>query len=127
MICTVAPGRAKANAPATGKMRLAAAQAKGSATTRYATTFGSVEETGRRWGILHMRCGRVLKQVTSMPSATEPIGSELQDREVFGDQGTFLCDFITSANILARQPKSADLISQSVGAISNRNHHDGAR
>ena len=32
------------------EMRLVAAQAKDSATTVYGATFGSVEETGRRWG-----------------------------------------------------------------------------
>lgn len=51
MICTVEPGTRKGKRPRAWKeMRLVAAQAKGSATTYYGATFGSVEETGRRWG-----------------------------------------------------------------------------
>ena len=51
MICTVAPGPRKGKRPREWKeMRLVAAQAKDSATTFYGATFGSVEETGRRWG-----------------------------------------------------------------------------
>ena len=51
MICTVGPGARKGKRPRDWKeMRLVAAQAKDSATTHYAATFGSVEETGRRWG-----------------------------------------------------------------------------
>ena len=51
MICTVAPGPRKGKRPREWKeMRLVAAQAKDSARRVYAATFGSVEETGRRWG-----------------------------------------------------------------------------
>ena len=51
MICTVAPGQRKGKRPREWKeMRLVAAQAQDSATTVYAATFGSVAETGRRWG-----------------------------------------------------------------------------
>ena len=51
MICTGEPGARKGQRPREWKeMRLVAAQAKDSATTVYAATFGSVEETGRRWG-----------------------------------------------------------------------------
>ena len=57
MICTVAPGPRKGKRPRDWKeMRLVAAQAKDSATTVYGATFGSVEETGRRWG--HCARGR---------------------------------------------------------------------
>jgi hypothetical protein len=49
MICTVAPGTRKGERPRDWKeMRLVAAQAKDSVTARYAATFGSVEEMGRR-------------------------------------------------------------------------------
>ena len=51
MICTVQPGPRKGKRPRQWQeMRLVAAQAKDSATTVYGATFGSVEETGRRWG-----------------------------------------------------------------------------
>jgi hypothetical protein len=51
MICTVEAGPRKGKRPRQWKeMRLVAAQAFDSATTVYAATFGSVEETGRRWG-----------------------------------------------------------------------------
>ena len=51
MICTVAPGQRKGKRPREWKeMRLVAAQAKDSATTVYGATFGSVAETGQRWG-----------------------------------------------------------------------------
>ena len=51
MICTVQPGERNGKRPREWKkMRLLAAQAKDSATTVYAATFGSVAETGRRWG-----------------------------------------------------------------------------
>ena len=51
MICTVAAGPRKSKRAREWKeMRLVAAQAKESVTTVYAATFGSVEQTGRRWG-----------------------------------------------------------------------------
>ena len=51
MICTVEAGPRKGKRPREWKeMRLVAAQAKESVTTVYAATFGSVAETGRRWG-----------------------------------------------------------------------------
>jgi len=51
MICTVEPGPRKGKRPREWKeMRLVAAQARESVTIVYAATFGSVAETGRRWG-----------------------------------------------------------------------------
>ena len=51
MIRTVKPGARKSKRPREWEeMRLVAAQAKDSATTFYGATFGSVEDTGRRWG-----------------------------------------------------------------------------
>lgn len=50
MICTVQPVKRSGKRPRDCKeMRLVAAQAKASATTVYAATFGTVE-TGRHWG-----------------------------------------------------------------------------
>lgn len=93
MICTVQPGPRKGKRPREWKeIRLVAAQAKGSASSVYAATFGSVEETGRRWGHCARRAG--WSQNTRIHAVGD--GAEwirLQTREVFGEQGNFLCDF----------------------------------
>lgn len=93
MICTVAPGKRPGKRPREWKeMRLVAAQAKDSATTCYAATFGSVEETGRRWGHCTRQAGWGLNShVHAVGDGADWI--RLQCREVFGKQGTFLCDF----------------------------------
>ncbi|MCU0789264.1 MAG: hypothetical protein MUC91_13955 [Verrucomicrobia bacterium] len=93
MICTVGPGPRKSRRPREWKeMRLVAAQALGRATTVYAATFGSVEETGRRWGHCARAAGWGLKsQIHGVGDGADWI--RLQSREVFGDQGRFLCDF----------------------------------
>ena len=73
-------------------MRLVAAQAKDSATTVYGATFGSVEETGRRWG----HCTRLAGWGSNSSIHALGDGAEwirLQCQEVFQSQGTFLCDF----------------------------------
>lgn len=93
MICTVAPG------PRTGKrprdwreIRLTAAQGLGQRERFYAATFGEVDEVGRRWGHCARRAGRGLNsQVHALGDGAEWI--RLQTREVFGSQGTFLCDY----------------------------------
>ena len=93
LIRTVAPGPRKGKRPREWKeMRLAAAQAKDSATTFYGATFGSVEETGRRWGHCARQAGWGLNSVIHAGGD----GAEwvqLQSREVFREQGVFLCDF----------------------------------
>ena len=62
MICTVESGSRTGKRPRQWKeMRLVAAQAQGSATTVYGATFGSVEETGRRWGHCARQAGWGLK------------------------------------------------------------------
>jgi hypothetical protein len=93
MICTVAPGPRKGKRPrAWEEMRLVAAQAQDSVTTSYGATFGSVAETGRRWG----HCGRqagwgLNSQIHVVADGAEWI--PIQSREVFGAQAIFLCDF----------------------------------
>ena len=93
MICTVEPGRRKGQRPRQWKeMRLVAAQAKASVTTVYGATFGSVTETGRRWG----HCTRAAgwgqnSRIHAMGDGADWI--RLQSREVFGRQGHFLCDY----------------------------------
>lgn len=93
MICTVEPGSRKGKRPRQWQeMRLVAAQANQSSTTVYGATFGSVEETGRRWGHVTRQAGWGLNsRIHTVGDGAEWI--ELQSREVFGEQGRFLCDF----------------------------------
>jgi hypothetical protein len=93
MICTVEAGPRKAKRPREWKeMRLVAAQAKDSARTVYAATFGSVEETGRRWGHCTRQAGWGLNsRIHAVGDGADWI--RLQSQEVFQTQGTFLCDF----------------------------------
>ena len=93
MICTVAPGPRKGPRPREWQeMRLVAAQAKDSATTCYAATFGSVAETGRRWGPCARPAGWGLNsRIHAVGDGAEWIRG--QSQEVFREQGVFLCDF----------------------------------
>lgn len=93
MICTVSPGQRKGKRPREWKeMRLVAAQAKDSATTVYGATFGSVADTGQRWGHCSRQAGWGLNsRIHAVGDGAEWI--QLQTREVFGEQATFLCDF----------------------------------
>jgi hypothetical protein len=101
MICTVAPGARKGKRPRDWKeMRLVAAQAKDSVSAQYAATFGNVEATGRRWGHCARQAGWGLNtRVHAVADGAEWI--RLQSREVFRDQGTFLCDFYHVSEYLA--------------------------
>ncbi len=93
MICTVEPGPRKGKRPRQWRdMRLVAAPAQGSATTIYGATFGSVEETGRRWGHVTRAAGWGLNsRIHAVGDGAEWI--QMQSREVFGEQAHFLCDF----------------------------------
>ena len=93
MICTVQPGARKSKRPREWKeMRLVAAQAKDSATTFYGATFGSVQDTAVRWGHCVRDAGWGLNsRIHIVGDGAEWI--RLQTREVFGLQGSFLCDF----------------------------------
>ena len=93
MVCTVAPGPRKGKRPRDWKeIRLTAAQALGSTESFYAATFGEVDEVGRRWGHCARRAGRGLNtQIHALGDGAEWI--RLQTHEVFGPQGTFLCDY----------------------------------
>lgn len=93
MICTVQPGPRKGKRPRQWQeMRLVAAQARDSATTVYGATFGSVEETGRRWGHVTRAAGWGLNsRIHAVGDGAEWI--RLQSQEVFGAQAHFLCDF----------------------------------
>jgi hypothetical protein len=93
MICTVAPGPRKGKRPrGWEEMRLVAAQAKDSATTFYGATFGSVAQTGQRWGHVARQAGWGLNsRLHVVADGAEWI--PIQCKEVFGEQGHFLCDF----------------------------------
>lgn len=93
MICTVGPGARQGKRPREWKeMRLVAAQAKDSATTVYGATFGSVAETGRRWGHCTRQAGWGLNsRIHAGGDGADWI--RLQCREVFGVQGHFRCDY----------------------------------
>ena len=92
LIRTVEPGPRKGPRPRDWKEMRFAAQAKDSTTAVYGATFGSVEETGRRWG----HCARWAgwgsnSQIPAVGDGAEWI--DLQRQEVFQGQGSFLCDF----------------------------------
>jgi len=101
MICTVEPGKRKGKRPRDWKeMRLVAAQAKDSATTTYGATFGNVDGVGRRLGHCAREAGWGLNsQIHAVGDGAEWI--RLQCGEVFGKQGTFLCDFFHVSEYLA--------------------------
>jgi len=101
MICTVQAGPRKGKRPRQWQeMRLVAAQAKDSSTTVYGATFGSVEETGRRWGHVTRQAGWGLNsRIHTVGDGAEWI--QLQSQEVFGEQAHFLCDFFHVSEYLA--------------------------
>lgn len=106
MICTVAPGPRTGKKPRDWKeIRLTAAQALGSTATFYAATFGEVAEVGRRWGHCARRADWGLNsQIHALGDGSEWI--RLQAVEVFGSQGTFLCDFFHVSEYLAEAAHS---------------------
>jgi hypothetical protein len=101
MICTVAAGPRTGKKPRDWKeIRLAAAQSLGSAQKVYAATFGEVDEVGRRWGHCARGAGWGLNsQIHALGDGAEWI--RLQTAEVFGAQGTFLCDYYHVSEYLA--------------------------
>lgn len=101
MVCTVACGPRKSKKPREWKeIRLTAAQAWGSTQTFYAATFGEVDQVGRRWGHCARRAGWGLNsQIQALGDGAEWV--RLQAAEVFGTQGTFLCDYFHVSEYLA--------------------------
>jgi hypothetical protein len=106
MICTVSPGKRKGKKPRGWKeMRLTAAQAQGKEQTFYAATFSGVDEVGRRWGHCANQAGWGLNsQIHAVGDGAEWI--RLQTREVFGEQGIFLCDFFHVSEYLGAAAES---------------------
>lgn len=107
MICTVQPGPRKGKRPREWKeMKLVAAQAQHSVTTVYAATFGTVEDAARRWGHCTRDAGWGLNsRIHAVGDGAEWI--RLQSQEIFGKQGSFLCDFFHVSEYLAAAAESA--------------------
>src|ERR1019366_6520125 len=81
------------------------AQAKGSTTTCYGATFGSVAETGQRWWHCTRQAGWGLNsQIHAVGDGAEWI--RMQCREVFGEQATFLFDFFHVSEYLGHAAPS---------------------
>ncbi len=71
----------------------------------YAATFGEVDEVGRRWGHCARQAGWGLNsQIHALGDGAEWI--RLQTSEVFGGQGTFLCDYYHVSEYLAEAAPS---------------------
>jgi hypothetical protein len=120
MICTVEPGLRKGKRPRDWKeMRLVAARAQESVTTTYGATYGSVEETGRRLGHCARDAGWGLNsQIHAVADGAEWI--ELQTKEVFRNQGAFLCDFYHVREYLGEAAKTCRADKPHAGITRNR-------
>jgi hypothetical protein len=101
MVCTVAPGPRSGKRPREWKeIRLTAAQASKSTEKFFAATFGEVAEVGRRWGHCVRRAGWGLNsEIHALGDGAEWV--RLQTKEIFGSQGTFLCDYFHVSEYLA--------------------------
>jgi hypothetical protein len=106
MVCTVAGGSRNSKKPREWKeIRLTVAQSLGSTEKFYAATFDEVAEVGRRWGHCARRAGWGLNsQIHALGDGAEWV--RLQTSEVFGSQGTFLCDFFHVSEYLAEAAPS---------------------
>jgi len=107
MICTVQAGKRAGKRPRDWKeIKLVAAQAHESATTVYAATFTNVEAAGCRLGHCARDAGWGLNsRIHGVGDGAEWI--RLQNREIFGEQGTFLCDFYHVSEYLAAAAESS--------------------
>jgi Uncharacterised protein family (UPF0236) len=106
LVRTVTAGPRKGKKPRDWKeIRLTAAQALGKTDKVYAATFDEVDQVGRRWGHCARRAGWGLNsQIHALGDGAEWI--RLQTQEVFGQQGTFLCDYYHVSEYLAEAAPS---------------------
>lgn len=106
MVCTVKSAARKGPRPREWKeMRLMAAQPHGSMERVYAAGFLDVAAAGRRWG----HCAREVGW--GLNSRVHTVGDgapwiEIQNREVFGEQGSFLLDFYHASEYLGAASES---------------------
>ncbi len=128
MICTVQPGQRKGKRPREWReMRLIAAQAKDSATAVYAATFGSVAETGRRWGHCARQAGWGLKRQHPRRGGRRRLDPAPEQGRCFGNKETFCATFIMSASIWARRRQRAGVTNPAPGAGHSRRDCGGAQ
>lgn len=102
MLCTVAEGRPRKakRERSWEEIRLLAAQCEGSVETTFAATFGSVQESGNRWGHTAKEAGRGMKsRIHAVCDGAEWIG--IQAREIFGTDVTLLTDYFHVSEYLA--------------------------
>ena len=127
MICTVAPGPRKSKRPRQWQeMRLAAAQAKDSATTFYGAPSGAWPKPGGGGGIVRARPGGA-SIVRFTRSAMGPSGSRFSAGRCSGSKPPFSAISFTSASIWARRPSAVGPPSRNSGAAPNSNDCAAAR
>ena len=109
MLPTVAPGLPRnAKRPREWReIRLVCAQPFGSVETKYAATFGSVQEVGRRWGHAAKEAGRGMNtRIHILGDGAEWLA--IQAREVFGSDGRFLTDCFHVSEYLGKAAPACD-------------------
>ena len=102
MLPTVAPGLPRnAKRPRDWReIRLVCAQPIGSVETKYAATFGSVQEVGKRWGHAAKEAGRGMNtRIHILCDGAEWLA--IQAREVFGSDGKFHTDYFHVSEYLS--------------------------
>ena len=107
MLPTVAPGLPRdAKRPRDWReVRLVCAQPFGSVETKYAATFGSVQEVGRRWGHVAREAGRGMNtRIHILGDGAEWLA--IQGREIFGDDGRFLTDYFHVSEYLSEAART---------------------
>lgn len=106
MVCTVERAPRKAPRPREWKeMRLMVAQPHGSMERVYAAGFMDVVAAGRRWGHCAREAGWGLNSRVHVIGDGAP-WIEIQSREIFGDQGSFLLDFYHASEYLGAASSS---------------------
>ena len=103
MLSTVAAGLCRdAKRPREWReIRLACAQPLGSTETKYAATFGSVQEAGHRWGHVAKEAGRGMHtRIHALGDGAEWLAR--QTHEVFGDDAKLLIDYFHVSDYLSK-------------------------
>ena len=107
MLSTVQAGLSrKARRPREWReIRLVCAQPFGSVETKYAATFGSVQEVGKRWGHVAKEAGRGMEtRLHILSDGAEWLA--IQARETFGSDGAHLTDFFHVSEYLGKAAPS---------------------
>ncbi len=89
------------------EIRLVCAQALGSVETKYAATFGSVQEVGNRWGHVAKEAGRGMNtRIHALGDGAEWLAN--QTREVFGGDAKLLIDYFHVSDYLSQAAPTCD-------------------